>query len=80
MTTKFYKNKSNRNFGFLDKNLYTPDEYNKYRTDLKNRKRIEQEKVEKAERIEKMVRDKIFRLYLLPRVGGSFLRDFNARF
>ena len=76
----FNKNKTNRNFGFLDKNLFTPDEYNKYRTGLKNRQRIEQEKVEKAERKEKMIRDKIFRLYLLPRVGGSFLKDFNARF
>ncbi len=40
----YKKYKSNRNFGFLDKNLYTPDEYNKYITGLKNRQRIEQEK------------------------------------
>ena len=74
------KKKANRNFGLLDKNLYTPAEYNQYRKLLKYRQRIEQEKIEKAERHEKIIRDKIFRKYLLPRVGGSFLRDFNARF
>jgi hypothetical protein len=65
-----------RNFGLLDKNLNTPDEYQKYR-----KSRIDlKAKQDWAEREKEEQRNDIVRQYLLPRVSGSILKDFFSRF
>jgi hypothetical protein len=76
----FSKKHPFRNFGLLDKNLFSPDEYNMYRKIVKIRQQIQKEKLEQAQRMDQMLRNKVFRAYLLPVVGGSFLKDFNHRF
>ena len=43
----FSKKQPFRNFGLLDKNLFTPDEYNRYRKIVK----IQKEELEQAQRI-----------------------------
>jgi len=76
----FSKKQPFRNFGLLDKNLFTPDEYNRYIKIVKIRQKIQREELEQAQRIDQMLRNKVFKAYLLPVVGGSFLRDFNHRY
>jgi hypothetical protein len=65
-----------RNFGLLDKNLNTPDEYEKYR-----KSRIDfKAKLDWAEREREEQRNEIIRQYLVPRISGSILKDFFSRF
>ena len=75
-TEKITKSKPIRNFGFLDKNLNTPEEYSEYR----NRQKIEKAKKELLEKQKEDKRNEIIRKYLLPRVNVAVLKDFFSRF
>ena len=75
---KMIKKQPIRNFGLLDKNLNTPEEYRAYR----NQQKMEQARREQVEELIEGKRNEIFRKYLLPRVSsnGAVLKDFFSRF